>query len=413
MLEHWIWLSMRPSVSEHLKMELLCHFGSPEAVYEATEKELRKVPRLTAEGMESLMDRSLIQAEEILSKCMDEQIGLLTYADEHYPECLKNIYDPPILLYYQGTLPDFDANPAIGIVGTRKASAYGLTSAQRMGYQVGKCGAMVVSGLADGIDSAAMNGALLSGCTVVGVLGCGIDQVYPRSSRKLYENTRRFGCILSEYAPGEAPLRWHFPRRNRIISGLCCGVVVVEAPVGSGSLYTAKFAHEQNRDVFVIPGNVDIPSFVGSNRLLSDYGVAAACGWDVMQEYTGRFPDKIHRYSGEMPEQQKNAEPVKKTPKALAKKPPERKKTAVKPVTVEKAIDNVPAAPYIDLSSAGLPPEEAAIARSIGTEQKLVDEIIAETGLTTSRVMCLLTMMELKNLIKRHPGRRVSLKPKT
>lgn len=413
MLEHWIWLSMRPSVNEHLKMELLCHFGSPEAVYEATEKELRQIPQLTNEGIESLMEHSLIQAEEILSKCMENQIGLLTYEDEQYPECLKNIYDPPILLYYQGTLPDFDAAPAIGIVGTRKASAYGLTSAQRMGYQVGKCGAMVVSGLADGIDSAAMNGALLSGCTVVGVLGCGIDQVYPRSSRKLYEDTRRYGCILSEYAPGEAPLRWHFPKRNRIISGLCCGVVVVEAPVGSGSLYTAKFAHEQNRDVFVIPGNVDIPSFVGSNRLLSDYGIAVACGWDVMQEYTGRFPDKIHRYTGEAPEQTEKVNPVKKTSKSSEKKPPSKKKTAEKPLTVEKDIDKEPAAPYIDLSGVKLSSEETAIAYSIGTAQKLVDEVIAETGLSASRVMCLLTMMELKNLIKRHPGRRVSLKPKT
>lgn len=413
MLEHWIWLSMRPSVGEHLKMELICQFGSPEAVYEATEKELRKVPHLTAEGIDSLMDRSLILAEEILSKCMQERIGLLTFADEQYPECLKNIYDPPILLYYQGTLPDFDANPAIGIVGTRKAGAYGLTSAQRMGYQLGKSGAIVVSGLADGIDSAAMNGALLSGCTVVGVLGCGIDRVYPRSSRKLYEDTRRFGCILSEYAPGEEPLRWHFPRRNRIISGLCCGVVVVEAPEGSGSLYTAKYAHEQNRDVFVIPGNVDLPGFVGSNRLLSDYGIAVACGWDVLQEYTGRFPDKIHRYSGQMPEEPAPAEPVKKKPKPSVKKPPEEKKTVEKADAVEKDIDKRPAAPYIDLSEVKLSPDELAIARSIGTEQKLVDEIIAETGLTTSRVMCLLTMMELKNLIKRHPGRRVSLKPKT
>lgn len=412
MLKYWVWLSMRPSVNEHQKMELLNRFGTPRGVFEAEEKELKKFSGLSDDGLKGLLDHSLAVAEKIIGKCLRDNIGLLTFDDERYPERLKNIYDPPLLLYYQGVLPDFDDQPALAVVGTRKASAYGLTTAQRMGYQIGKCGGMVVSGLASGIDSAAMSGALLSGCTVVGVLGCGIDQVYPRSSRKLYEDTRRYGCILSEYGPGEAPLHWHFPRRNRIISGLSCGVVVVEAPEGSGSLYTARFAHEQNRDVFVVPGNVDLTGFVGSNRLLSDYGIAVACGWDVMQEYTGLFPDRIHRNTGEMPVQPVK-EPITKTSGTPEKTVPTKKKQPTKTVSEEKDIDKEASAPYIDLSGMNLKPEEEAVIHSIGSEQKLVDEIIAETGLSTSRVMCILTMLELKNLIKRHPGRRVSLKPKS
>lgn len=413
MLKYWIWLSMRPSVSEHLKMELLCHFGSPEEIFGASEKELRRIPQLTAEGIEALLDHSLEDAEKVMSICLQEHIGLLTYEDERYPERLKNIYDPPVLLYYQGTLPDFDAEPTIAVVGTRGASAYGLKQAQQMGYQIGKCGGVVVSGLADGIDSAAMNGALLSGCTVVGVSGCGIDRIYPRSSKKLYEDTRRFGCVISEYAPGEAPLRWHFPRRNRIISGLSCGVVIVEAPEGSGALYTARHAHEQNREIFVIPGNVDLPSFVGSNRLMGDIAAPVSCGWDVMQEYVSRFPDRIHRSSGDAPEAVQPSEPARKSPKAGGKTASARKKQTERATSKEKDIDKEPSAPYSDVDTVQLPPEEEAIVKVIGNQQKLVDEIIAETGLPTGKVMCLLTVLQMKHLILRHPGNRVSLKPKT
>lgn len=295
MLKYWIWLAERPNVSARQKLELLQHFETPAGVYSASEKELAEFPGLSPGAKESLEDHSIAGAEETEAYCLAKNIGLLRYDDPAYPQRLKNIYDPPILLYYKGTLPDFDSLPVIAMVGTRKASAYGLNIARRYGYEIGKCGGLVVSGLADGADAAAMRGALLAGAPVVGVLGCGIDIIYPRSNRDLYRDTERYGCILSEYCPGTKPVGWNFPKRNRIISGLSCGVVVTEAPEKSGALITAREANDQGRDIYVVPGNVDIPTYVGSNQLLRDGASPALSGWDVLREYEARFPDKIHR----------------------------------------------------------------------------------------------------------------------
>ncbi len=145
----------------------------------------------------------------------------------------------------RGRLPDFDGSPVIGVVGTRKASAYGLTTAKRMGYQIARCGGIVVSGMAYGIDGMAMSGALTAGAPAVGVLGCGADIVYPVSNRALFRDTEEYGCILSEFAPGTPPAKWTFPKRNRIISGLSCGVLVVEAPEKKRRAITARLAAEQ------------------------------------------------------------------------------------------------------------------------------------------------------------------------
>ena len=208
------------------------------------------------------------EANGILGDCAAKGIYVLTYQDAAYPNRLKHIPDPPLTLYYQGTLPDFDAEPAVAVVGTRRASAYGCLTARRMGYQIAKCGGLVVSGMAGGVDTLAMKGALLAEQPVVGVLGNGLDVVYPRSNRDLYQDVAWRGCLLSEFPPGTPPIGRNFPRRNRIISGLTCGVVVVEAPARSGALITAQLALDQGRDVFAVPGNVDAACSAGSNGLL-------------------------------------------------------------------------------------------------------------------------------------------------
>ena len=225
MLKHWIWLAHRPGVSDSLKMALLEHFSDPEEIYYADGSAYDHVEGLSAGAKESLQDKDLIPAEEILDRCSRKKLHILTIRDAQYPQKLKNIPDPPIVLYYKGQLPDWDALPVIGIVGTRKASTYGLQTAKRMGYQIGKCGGIVVSGMAYGIDGLAMSGALTAGAVTVGVLGCGADLVYPLSNRALFRDVESFGCILSEFAPGTQPAKWTFPKRNRIISGLSNGVV--------------------------------------------------------------------------------------------------------------------------------------------------------------------------------------------
>ena len=284
MLIHWIWLAHRPGVNDRMKVTLLQHFRDPEDIFFADSEAFDHIEGLSEEAAESLRDKNLIPAEEILEACHREKLHVLTYRDAAYPARLKNITDPPIVLYYKGQLPDFDTLPVIAVVGTRKASAYGLTTAKRLGYQIGKCGGIVVSGMAYGIDGMAMSGALTAGRQVVGVLGCGADIVYPLSNRGLFKDAERYGCILSEFPPGYQPTKWSFPKRNRIISGLSNGVLVVEAPEKSGSLITARLAAEQGRDVFVVPGNIDLPSFVGSNRLLRDGAIHKAAGIGLLKE---------------------------------------------------------------------------------------------------------------------------------
>ncbi len=419
MLKHWIWLAHRPGLNDRMKALLLQHFRDPEDIYYADSESFCHIEGLREEHMEALRDKDLIPAEEILEACGREKLSILTYRDAAYPVRLKNIADPPLVLYYKGRLPAFDDNPVIAVVGTRKASAYGMTAAKRMGYQIGKCGGIVVSGMAYGIDGMAMAGALTAGQTAVGVLGCGADIVYPLSNRALFRDVEQYGCILSEFPPGMQPARWTFPKRNRIISGLSNGVLVVEAPEKSGALITASLAAEQGRDVFVVPGNIDQPGFVGSNRLLRDGAIAVSSGWDILSEYEALYPDKIHRetagshqsaYADEV--EKAAAEAEKSMPKVAQKPRLPGKKTDLKEKLEKKGIDKSDSSPYSDVSNKlpKLSPEEQKIISALDGGEKLVDDVIAETGLTTGKILACLTMLELKGVIRRLPGKRIQRK---
>ena len=418
MLVHWIWLAHRPGLNDRIKVALLQQFRDPEDIFFADSGVYDHIDGLSDEAKASLRDKDLIPAEDILDRCSREKIHLLTFQDAAYPNRLKNISDPPILLYYKGRLPDFDGMPLIGVVGTRKASAYGMTTAKRMGYQIGRCGGIVVSGMAYGIDGMAMSGALTAGQMTVGVLGCGADIVYPVSNKALFADVEQYGCILSEFAPGTPPAKWTFPKRNRIISGLSCGVLVVEAPEKSGALITARQAADQGRDVFVVPGNIDLPSFVGSNRLLRDGAIAVSSGWDILSEYEALYPDKIRKddrkpiqmaYPDEV---RKAAEEAENLPKVAQKPRLPKKSGNLKKEINKKVIDKEPSSSYSDVNDilTKLSEEERAIVTAIRDGERLVDDVIAETGLTTGKLLASLTMLELKGIIKRHPGKRISLK---
>ena len=402
---HWIWLAHRPGVSDRMKAILLEHFSDPEDIYFAEESAFLGISGLTDHALEGLKDKSLTQAEEILAACDRKNLQILTFSDEDYPQRLKNIADPPIVLYYQGELPDFDNNALIAVVGTRKASPYGLAAAKRMGWQLAECGGVVVSGMAFGIDGVAMQSALSAGGTVVGVLGCGADVVYPASNRQLFAEVAKFGCIMSEFPPGTPPVSWNFPKRNRIISGLSCGVLVVEAPEKSGALITAHQALEQGRDVFVVPGNIDVDTFVGSNRLLRDGGILASHGWDVLSEYEAQFPDKLHKDDApvHLPREQSAELPkVAQKPLTLSKKTKSDK----------KVIDKPKQSSYSDVNKEQprLSDSEKRIVSAIGTSPRLVDDVIAETGMAAAQVLPLLTVLEVRGVIKRLPGRYIALK---
>ena len=276
-----------------------------------------------------------------------------------------------MILYYRGILPEFNTNPMIGVVGTRKASAYGLKLAEKVAKEIAHCGGIVVSGMAEGIDAMATRGALSENKTVVGVLGCGVDVVYPRCNRELFLKMERCGCLISEYPPETAPSKWNFPKRNRIISGLCCGVLVVEAPMKSGALITARQALDQGRDVFVTPGNVGIASCEGSNHLLREGAILVTSGWDILSEYVSRYPDKIREAAN---------------------------------TTDKKSIDIPTAQPYIDLENNAADSPEQAILALLEDGEQLIDTIIAKTGLSSGAVLAALTLMEVTGTVVTRPG---------
>ena len=408
---HWIWLATRPDLSDRKKRAVLEVFPDPEDAYLADEKAFADM-ELSAEELASLLDKNLTQAEKILEICEEKDIRICVLSDEEYPFRLKNIDDPPLVLYYRGQLPDFDKAPAIAAVGTRKASAYGLTAARQLGFQLVRCGAILVSGAADGIDGAAMEGALKAGGIVVGVLGNGADVVYPKCNRRLFEDTRLRGCLLSEFPPETPPYKWNFPKRNRIISGLCNGVLVVEAPARSGALITARQALEQGRDVFAMPGNVGVDTSEGTNELLRSGAILARDGWDVVVEYQHLYPETVRRYDLAKAQlqllTQEREEPetkVAQEPQKPAKKAKNDKKQEKKPVDKEEKLV------YSDLSArmASLSEQERHLVEKIENEC-LVDELIVRTGLPAGKVLAMLTLLEVRGFVKTLPGRRVKIK---
>ena len=372
---YWLWLATRPGMTEREKMLALAHFGSPEDCYYADAYD--GIENLSKNAMEALADKELKEAESVFEACERKRIHILTYSDDLYPSYLRNIIDPPLVLYYKGTLPDFDREPMIGVVGTRKASAYGMATARQMGRQIAAHGGIVVSGMAEGIDAMATWGALDANKPAIGVLGSGVDRVYPACNRDLYRKMEQHGCLISEYPPGTPPDRWHFPRRNRIISGLSNGVLVVEAPLKSGALITARQALEQGRDVFVVPGNIGVSSCEGSNALLKDGAALVTSGWDVIGEYAYRYPDKIHK---EIPAAEQADDKI--------------------------VVDNTTAPLYSDLEiiAADLSDTEKAVLAAIGSGEQLIDTVIAKTELSSSDVLAALTMLEVSGYVTTRPG---------
>jgi len=416
MIIHWIWLATRPDISDRIKVELVHRFQDPENVYFTDPESYREVEGLSSEGIAALKDKNLDRAKHILDDCDRENLRILTYRDAAYPNRLKNISDPPLVFYYKGRLPDFDGRPLIGVVGTRSASPYGLTASKRLGYQIAACGGVLVSGMAYGIDGMAMRGALTAGGSVVGILGCGADIVYPVSNRTLFADTESYGCIMSEFPPGTPPMARNFPKRNRIISGLSCGVLVVEAPEKSGALITARLAADQGRDVFVVPGNIDVPTFVGSNRLLRDGAIAVSHGWDILSEYEALFPGKVSKNTEgnrqmAYPDEVSAGVESEKEVRKVAQKPVLPAKKKFRKRDNEKiVIDKAESSPYSDLNDMlpKLSGEEQTIVAAISADT-LVDDVIAATGMPVGKVLATLTLLEVKGVVKRLPGKRVRL----
>lgn len=396
-MKYWVWLAELQGISTRRKIELLKQFGSAGMIYEQDACGYATAG-ISPQEIQALKQKSLENAERILERCDQRGIQILTYGNRRYPSRLRQIEQPPVLLYYKGKLPDFDALPVIAAVGTRKASAYGYVQAKRLGYQMGKCGLMVISGIAKGIDAAALEGALTAGAPVAAVLGCGADVVYPRENRQLYAEVQARGCLLTEYAPGTPPEGWHFPVRNRILSGLSLGVLVVEAGERSGALITARLALEQGRDVFAVPANLGIESARGSNYLLREGAIYTETGWDVACEYWHLYPNVI-------------AEAVTE-PEPTEIRPQVQEKTLVSAAEGDKKyIDKQKSNRYIDLHEIwkSLTGEEQTVVKLLETEPVHVDTLIENSQIPASRILATLTLLEVRGIVKRLPGRMFSL----
>lgn len=399
MLQQWIWLTTRKGIGTRGCASLLRLYGSAERIYELKESDYSSTEGFDRRWLGPLTDKTLDDAERILRQCDEKGIELLTYCDERYPKRLKNIDDPPALLYYKGTVPDFDAEASVAIVGSRKCSPYGLLHAKQFSRLIANSGGIVVSGGARGIDSMALRGALDSTMPVICVLGCGLDVVYPKENRFLFRDIEMHGCMFSEYPPGTPPEAKNFPPRNRIISGLSLGVLVVEAPETSGALITANFALDQGRDVFAIPGNLGVKSCAGSNRLLREGAIMVDSGWDVLQQYSYLFPDKLR--DGRIAE---NARELYHIRYGLAL--PVYSPMPIEEAYDKKSVDNPPAKNYSDEKEKTIKfsDDEAAVLSVMEAEPIHCDQITAKSGLPAQRVMAALTMLQIKQRVEKQPG---------
>lgn len=385
-LKYWVWLTTLPGLTDHSKQLLMAHFSSPEDIYYADEEALWQVDGLRKEQAALLDNKSLSAADRVLSDCVRKDIFLVTMADALYPERLRNIYQPPLLLYGKGAMPLFDEEAAVTVVGTRSCTPYGIHCAEKLGYELTQQGGMVVSGMAKGIDAAAMRGALRFGGFTCGVLGGGVDVIYPAENRRLYEDIAATGVLLSEYPPQTEPEAWHFPVRNRILSGLSVAVAVVEAPERSGALITAENAIEQGRDVFAVPGPIDAPNSAGCHRLIREGAGLAACGWDILGEYESRFPHKLRRTAPPMPPLPRMAGEPKTAEKRKTEEAQDAPEAAQTP-----ALPQLTAAEWDSLSA-----EQQAVLRVLRPDKpQLTDQLAEDSGLPIQRVLPALTLLEI------------------
>lgn len=354
-LSYWLALGMIKGLGGNSQRRLLETFDHPKGIFTASFRDLTERGGLNesvAREVLSFRDRERIKAE--IEKVRRHGVSLITYCDPLYPFLLKQIHDPPAFLYAAGALQNGDEN-AVAIVGSRIASDYGRRITREIVQGLVSNGITIVSGLARGIDAEAHRAAMESGGRTVAVLGCGVDIVYPPEHKELYRQIKERGAVLSELSMGSPPLSWNFPNRNRLISGLTLGTLVVEATERSGSLITAKLALDQGREVFAIPGNLGSSRSRGTNRLIQNGAKLVERFEDVLEE--------------------------------------------IRPHLAPKPVDFPGRAAPRD-------PGEARILEILGSESTHVDDIIARSGLGPPAVLDALLRLELSGYVEQLPGKR-------
>lgn len=354
-------LSLVPDVGPITRRALLDRFGTPAAVFEAPPDELRAVrgvgPKLLAR---ILAARHEVDPIREIALCRENRIGILTEADDDYPRALREIHDPPSVLFVRGQLLPSDA-VAVAIVGTRHATNYGLQQAERLATALAHAGVTVVSGLARGIDAAAHRGALAAEGRTIAVLGSGLLRLFPPEHEELARQVAERGAVVSELPPEVEPMGGNFPQRNRVISGLSLGVIIVEAPERSGALITARLAMEQGREVFAVPGRVDSRPSRGCHRLLRD-GATLVESVDDVLEQLGFLVDAAPQEDG----------------------------TEIHH-PAELTLNDV----------------ERQVLDAIGREPTSIDKLVGKTNLAVPQVLSTVSVLEMRRLVRRVSGSSV------
>lgn len=395
-IKYWLWLSTASKLSPRATAALLEHYGSAENMFFAPKGEISSLLGSRADGAQKLEERDTDEAMRIIDKCESQGIRIVTRQDAAYPERLRNIYSPPSIIYVKGELPDIDEEASIAVIGTRNASPYGIKMGRRLGYEITKCGGIVISGLTKGIDAAGAQGALSAGGKCIGVLGVPHEL---EKSRLSHEVVVRGGALISEYPPGTEAYRSHFRARNRIAAGLSVGVLVVEAPEKSGTRLFANEAAEQGKEIFAVPGNADAENCRGTNILLKEGAKPVTEGWDVMSEFEALYPAKVKKYIGQMPETEKKVHYSMNNEEDDSKK------------FTKKVIDKQESTAYIDLKKQleDLSPSQLKIVEAMDKPSVHVDDIIERCGLPPAKVLADLTMLQLKGCVSQESGKRFTL----
>ncbi|MFR1730924.1 MAG: DNA-processing protein DprA [Eubacterium sp.] len=377
--------------------EIIEYFGSAKALFDAGETEWRMSPVLVPRQIEKLCESTEAQANEVLATCKMNGWQVVPYDDPHYPERLRSIFNPPAVLYVDGELPDIDNSIVIGIVGTRRASDYAVKAADVMSRGIAERGAIVASGGALGVDTAAHNGAMLAGGKTIAVLGCGLGTKYLMENKPLRDAVVKNGALITEFQPFTPASKYTFPIRNRIISGISLGVLVVEASVKSGSLITANYALEQGRDVFALPCSILDPAFAGTNKLIDDGAIVATKPLDLLYPYAEEYGVKIDE--------------VKSVGKIM-------RETGDKSANVygkarDISFDNIQAGrkkrEARQKAAAELSGKTKAVFNALGEEYQSADEISRAAGLSIGEALTALTALEIAGLAASAGGKRYRL----
>lgn len=359
----WLTLHLAPGLGPVTCNRLVAHFGSPERVLAADISDLRAVCSLRRESVAALSGKGRVSLEKLareeVALAAEKDVLLIPSDDPRYPALLKHIHDPPVVLYSRGNPEAFNCR-SIGMVGSRSATHYGKSVAFQMAKSLAGQGFTIISGMALGIDTEAHRGALDAGGGTIAVLGCGLDIVYPPSNGNLYRDIVASGAVVSEYPLGTPPESFRFPARNRIISGLSLGVVVVEAAKRSGSLITAKHALDQGREVFAVPGRIDSAKSAGTHTLLQQGAKLVHSIHDIVEEF----------HPGSLPQ-----------------------------------ADEEPGQDAKMGKSDNLSREEAALFSILDVYPRTIDEIARESGLGPQKTSELLLLLELKGFVDSLPGK--------